>query len=135
MNTPHWTALVIFYVISLHTVANHSDDKHYHTAVNIINVLYYWGEPERAPHWSNGVPRYLCTIAVSKIKGTAREIYRIIISLQWGFSLYTHRVCIQGKSLRVYTITGIHYATSAQSWPHDGVWPTFQKKNRRGRIK
>ena len=35
MNTPHWTALVIFYVISLPTVANHSDD-HYHTAVNII---------------------------------------------------------------------------------------------------
>ena len=34
---PHWTALVIFYVISLHTVANHSDDNHYHTAVNIIN--------------------------------------------------------------------------------------------------
>ena len=31
--------LVIFYVISLHTVANHSDD-HCHTAVNIINVLY-----------------------------------------------------------------------------------------------
>ena len=39
VNTPHWTALVIFYVISLHTVANHSDDIHYHTAVNIINVL------------------------------------------------------------------------------------------------
>ena len=37
MNTPHWMALVIFYVISLHTVANHSDDNHYHTAVNIIN--------------------------------------------------------------------------------------------------
>ena len=37
MNTPHWTALVIFYVISLHTAANHSDDSHYHTAVNIIN--------------------------------------------------------------------------------------------------
>ena len=35
--TPHWTALVIFYVISLHTVANLSDDNHYHTAVNIIN--------------------------------------------------------------------------------------------------
>ena len=37
MNTPDWTALVIFYIISLHTVANHSDDNHYHTAVNIIN--------------------------------------------------------------------------------------------------
>ena len=35
MNTLHWTVLVIFYVISLHTVANHSDD---HTAVNITNV-------------------------------------------------------------------------------------------------
>ena len=40
---PNWTALVIFYVISLHTVANHSDD---HTAVNIINCkrkkIYSW---------------------------------------------------------------------------------------------
>ena len=33
-------ALVIFYVISLHTVANHSDDNHYHTAVNIINCKH-----------------------------------------------------------------------------------------------
>ena len=30
-------AFVIVYVISLHTVAKHSDDYHYHTAVNIIN--------------------------------------------------------------------------------------------------
>ena len=37
-----WTALVIFYVISLHTVADdmHSDDYHYHTAVNIINYKH-----------------------------------------------------------------------------------------------
>ena len=40
VNTPHWTALVIFYVISLHTVANHSDDNYYHTAVNIINCKH-----------------------------------------------------------------------------------------------
>ena len=37
MNTPCWIVLVIFYVINLHTVANHSDDNHYHTAVNFIN--------------------------------------------------------------------------------------------------
>ena len=29
--------VVIFYIISLHTIANHSDDYHYHNAVNIIN--------------------------------------------------------------------------------------------------
>ena len=37
MHTPRWTALVIFYIINLHTVANHSDDNHYHTTVNIMN--------------------------------------------------------------------------------------------------
>ena len=42
-----------------------------------------------------------CTIVASKIKGTAREIYHQYIFLQWEFSLYTHRVGIQGKSLQV----------------------------------
>ena len=58
-----------------------------------------------------------CTIAASKIKGTAREIYRIFyISLQWGFSLYTHRVCIQRKSLQVKPLKESHAST-----PHSTV--------------
>ena len=28
VNTPHWAALVIFYVISLHAVANHRSEDH-----------------------------------------------------------------------------------------------------------
>ena len=47
-------------------------------------------------------PMNTCTIVAFKIKGTAREIYILsYISLQWGFSLYTPRVGIQGKSLQV----------------------------------
>ena len=34
-----YATIVIFYVISLHAIANHNDDYHYQTVVNIIRVL------------------------------------------------------------------------------------------------
>ena len=75
---------------------------------------------------------YISTIAASKIKGTASEIYRIF-PCNGDFPRIPTGCAYRGNPCEYTPL--LAYTTRAQSWPHDGVWPTFQKKTGRDRIK
>ena len=64
-------------------------------------------------------PNSICIMGSHNFKGTATVVYLAYIA---GCSaIYILHYNIQEEELW-------HMTTSAQSWPDDGVWPTFQEK-------
>ena len=123
----------------LHTIVHEGNGPH--APGQMAQLMWIYTLFNRCEHTYIIQP---CIMGSHNFKGTASSVFGIHCWLQCNMYIAVQYVYCSAIYIYIY-IHILHcniqpqegeelwrMTTSAQSWPHDGVWPTFQEKKRKG---